>query len=189
MTTARSIIILSVLFSLNLSLSAQPQFGLKVGRVYLINSEYYETISGYSAKAFFYPISVNNLSIGVDAGYISKGSIPNQFTHGKKKIIEYISIGIPINYEFSNSKQVDLYANTVLSYDINLGSNIVEEGNHIHYLNSNYVFSVGAGLNYKKSNPNLVIELSYNRELGEFIKYKITNSYIDLKFGLAFGGL
>lgn len=187
MNTVRLLTFTTLLLFPFLQIQAQPQFGIKFGRLYLIDDQFYEYSTGYSATAFIYPFAKDNFSVGIEAGYLIKGYLDKSFN--RSGAINFFSVGIPIRYDFKKSNEIEFYGITGCSYDITLKSNVVDTTTYaIYALNSNFVYSLGAGVDYKETTPRVSIELSYSRALGEFIKNKVTNSFINLKFGISFGG-
>jgi hypothetical protein len=190
LTTARSIIILSILFSFQASLTAQPQFGAKIGRTYMINVEDYYASNGNNISAFIFPLKVDRLHFGIEITYDTKGFLEETTNFGRIKPIEYLSLSLPVKFNPLKSEETDLYAFVAGRYDLLLTSvrNFQDIGGDRKF-NSTFGYTAGFGAQYKKIVPNFIIELSINEDLTEFEREKIKNTYLEMKLGVLFDGL
>ena len=168
--------------------NAQVQFGVKLGRVYLINSDYYTLNTGYTASAYAYPFRKDNISLGVEVGYISKGYVEEYMFSGDTRPVEYLSLGIPLKYDIKTQGVFDLFVYTTVSYDILLQDNFKITVGTAERWNSNFAYTLGTGVLYKEAFPHFTFDLSLSRETDQFVLNEI-NTSLDLKLGLLFDGL
>lgn len=122
MTTARSIIILSILFAFHSLLSAQPQFGAKIGRTYMINVGDYYASSGNNIGIFVLPLRFNHVLIGTEIEFNTKGFLEETSAPHDVKPIEYLSLALPIKFSPFNGVETEFYAFAAGHYDIVLTS-------------------------------------------------------------------